>query len=247
MRPIRLVRGQVELRRSGRVCQSWIDAALAFPVLNPRRHSRVRERRTDGRRAFARPVTCWQDSESRMEVRRPTGTPDDTYSRDGRRLHRKHRSLGFITPLSLRLQPFHDLFSGNRMFPDPDPACVVDGIRDSGNHGSERTLAGFFGAEWAFRIDALNDDSFDLRRLCRRGRAVFQKSGIDEQAIFAAIQQMRHVAEQAASKTKVARRANARRAHLESAPPPAITLPAVEGEEPSASLPVQPFAEIEEW
>ena len=81
-----------------------------------------------------------------------------------------------------------------------------------------------------------------LARLHAESRAT-----IDEQAIFATIQQMRHVAEQAARSTKAARRANARRAHLESALPPAKTFPAVEGEEPSASLPVQPFAEIEEW
>ena len=81
-----------------------------------------------------------------------------------------------------------------------------------------------------------------LARLRAESRAT-----IDEQAIFAAIQQMRQVAQQATESTKAARRANARRAHLESAPPPAIALPAVEGEEPSASLPVQPFAEIEEW
>lgn len=73
------------------------------------------------------------------------------------------------------------------------------------------------------------------------------RAAIDEQAIFAAIQEMRQVAQQAASKTKAARRANARRAHLEPALPPAQALSVVEGEESAASLAVQPFAEIEEW
>lgn len=82
-----------------------------------------------------------------------------------------------------------------------------------------------------------------LARLRAESRAT-----IDEQAIFSAIQQMRQLTQQAASKTKAARRANARRAHLETAPPPVRTLPVVDGEEePSASLSVQPFAEIEEW
>lgn len=74
------------------------------------------------------------------------------------------------------------------------------------------------------------------------------RAAIDEQAIFSAIQQMRQLTQQAASQTKAARRATARRAHLEIAPSPAKATPAVDKEEElSAPLFVQPFAEIEEW
>ncbi len=74
-----------------------------------------------------------------------------------------------------------------------------------------------------------------------------RRATIDEQAIFTTIQQMRQVAQQAARSTKAARRANARRAHLESLPQPVIAPSASQPEELSASLPAQPFSEIEEW
>jgi len=73
------------------------------------------------------------------------------------------------------------------------------------------------------------------------------RAAINEQAIFAAIQRMRQVAQQAASQTKAARRANTRRAHLEPALPPAVAPPTGDEEILSASLAVSPFAEIEEW
>ena len=48
-----------------------------------------------------------------------------------------------------------------------------------------------------------------VARLHAAGRAQ-----VDEEAVFRAIDEMRHVAQEAASKSRAARRANARRAHL---------------------------------
>jgi len=85
---------------------------------------------------------------------------------------------------------------------------------------------------------------WEHKQAVARLRAV-GRTRIDEEAVFRAIHEMRHIAQQAASKTKAARRANARRAHLKishqtpisPAPQPGACTP----------LPVKPFPDIEEW
>ena len=42
--------------------------------------------------------------------------------------------------------------------------CIVNCVRDRGDGCGQRTFAAFFGAKRAFRIDALNNHSFDLGR-----------------------------------------------------------------------------------
>lgn len=79
------------------------------------------------------------------------------------------------------------------------------------------------------------------KRLRDEGRAK-----VDEAAIFNAVEQMRTIADEAATKSRAARRGNVRRAHLPDQPP----APVLPDMAPACDAPVavaQPFADIEEW
>src|ERR1035438_7184104 len=47
----------------------------------------------------------------------------------------------------------------------PHSHSVVDGVRDRGNRGRQRSLPGFLRTEWPLGIDALDDDAFNFGRL----------------------------------------------------------------------------------
>lgn len=70
---------------------------------------------------------------------------------------------------------------------------------------------------------------------------------VDEPAIFKAVEQMRTIVDEAAAKSRSARRINARRTHLPYEAP-VLNLPAMEPTTDGAAPPVaQPFDDIEEW
>lgn len=85
-----------------------------------------------------------------------------------------------------------------------------------------------------------------MRRLHEEGKKL-----IDEEAIFKTIETMREIAQNAAHKTKSARRSVERLRHTESissANPRYFPLPAAESSSSSAnSKPIKPFDDIEEW
>ena len=78
-----------------------------------------------------------------------------------------------------------------------------------------------------------------LRCLREHGR-----SEVDEAAIFKAVEQMRAIADEAAAKSRSARRSVQRRAHLAEAPAQAAPPPI--GDTAAARV-AKPFADIEEW
>jgi hypothetical protein len=58
----------------------------------------------------------------------------------------------------------HPLRSEGR-FVQPNADRIVDGVGNRGNGCGQRTFAAFLGAERALRIDALDDNRLDFRRL----------------------------------------------------------------------------------
>src|SRR5580704_7205347 len=65
-----------------------------------------------------------------------------------------------------------------------DADGVVDRVCDCGDGRGQRTFAAFFRAEWAFGVDALHDDGFDLGRFYRRWAAIFEQARVHQHAIF---------------------------------------------------------------
>jgi len=79
-----------------------------------------------------------------------------------------------------------------------------------------------------------------VARLRKAGR-----SKVDERAVFNAVVEMRDLAAKAGAKSRKARRANERRAHLSNPSQPVVQLPPVEPN--SGLVPSKPFDDIEEW
>src|SRR5215469_925947 len=65
-------------------------------------------------------------------------------------------------------------------FVQPDTDCVVDGVSDGRDSGSQRSFAALFRAERTFRIDALDNDWLDFGRFHRRRAAILKQSGIHQ-------------------------------------------------------------------
>lgn len=83
----------------------------------------------------------------------------------------------------------------------------------------------------------------------RRALEIMRQSGrdqIDEEAVFRAVSQMRAIVEQAANKSKSARRAKARQSQLP-APKKPTNLPLPEVKQADETTEATPFTEIEEW
>ncbi len=71
------------------------------------------------------------------------------------------------------------------------------------------------------------------------------RSKVDERAVFNAVVEMRNLASKAGAKSRKARRANERRAHIREPSQPVAQLPPVEPN--SGLVPSKPFDDIEEW
>src|SRR6266481_2270833 len=69
-------------------------------------------------------------------------------------------------------------------FVQSDTNGIMDRIRDSWDGRRERTFAGFFRAEWAFGVDALDDEDFHHGRLDVAGRFVFEHGGVHQKPVF---------------------------------------------------------------
>lgn len=80
-----------------------------------------------------------------------------------------------------------------------------------------------------------------VARLREQGRAT-----VDEAAIFKAVEQMRAVVDEATTKTRSARRSQARRSHLKDAAPPAEIAPPATSTDAAGDV-AKPFDDIEEW
>src|SRR5215813_3119751 len=73
------------------------------------------------------------------------------------------RTNAWLPTALLQVKRLEDLLRRNRDLIDAHPKRVINCVRQGWNHRQERTLPGLLGAVRAFRIEALDQDSIDLR------------------------------------------------------------------------------------